>query len=489
MARNVTRFSVFLLTVSIASAAHAAVPAQTDVVIIGAGLSGLTAAYGLKQAGIKYHVLELTPRVGGRVRTARYKQAKGPDLYADSGMEEYWESNPAVKVLKELKLPLQVDDAVSSLMIDGKLYEYRRGETSETYLKRIFTAEEYRELEEFKARAAPMISQLRTDGSIPAELMKLKDVSFKDWLEKQGLPKKAVEWVRISVECEVGTHWNRFSALDGLAEFHIFLGKGERSYRVLGGNEKFTDALARAVGSGNVTTNQRVTRVVTRGEHVEVTYLDQKTHQSAVVRARHVVTTIPLFRLLFEVQFDPPLSDKKRQAIMTQGWGSYFKAHVFVPKKAMDVWKHEGESYLPILSDSELGVIYDGNPNQDTDTHIVSLLVSGDAAERFNLMSLDDVRAQITAGFQKRWPALAKDIQGMEFYRYHPRAIAGWPVGRSRFDELSQEIRRPEHGVYLAGDFTENTHSSGAVLSALRVVQQIKGNRVRPSRALSSKGQ
>ena len=65
----------------------------------------------------------------------------------------------------------------------------------------------------------------------------------------------------------------------------------------------------------------------------------------------------------------------------------------------------------------------------------------------------------------------------MEFYRFHPRAIAAWPVGRSRFDEFSNEIRRPENNVYLAGDFTESSHSDGAFISAHRVVQAILGSR------------
>ncbi len=471
MARTTTFFYV-LLSATI-SVAHAAPPKSTDVVIIGAGLSGLATAYGLKKAGIKYHLLELTPRIGGRVRTIHYQQAKGPDLYADSGMEEYWASNPAISLLTELKLPLSVDDAVSSMVLDGKLNEFRVGENSESYLKRIFLRSEYEALEAFKTRVAPLIAQLRPDQVIPPELMKLKDTSFKTWLEKQTLPRKVVEWIRISIECEVGTQWTLFSALDGLAEFHIFLGKGEQSYRVHGGNETFTAALAKSVGTSHISTNQRVTRVVRRGDLIEVSYLDQRTHQHATITTQRVVSTIPLFRL-FEVQFDPPLSEKKRQAILSQTWGSYFKVHVFFPKAAMKHWEYKGESVLPILSDSDLGVIYEGNPDQETDTRIVSLLVSGEAAERYNLMSLDDVRAQVTASFDKRWPGSAKQIQGMEFYRFHPRAIAGWPVGRSRFDELSREIRKPEHGVFLAGDFTENTHSSGAILSALRVVEQIK---------------
>jgi len=101
------------------------------------------------------------------------------------------------------------------------------------------------------------------------------------------------------------------------------------------------------------------------------------------------------------------------------------------------------------------------------------LLIYGDTAEAFNLAPLDDARAQITAGLDKLWPGIGGEIQNVEFYRYHPRAIAAWPVGRSRFDELSEEIRRPENNVYFAEDFTESSHSDGAFISAHRCVKSI----------------
>ena len=88
-------------------------------------------------------------------------------------------------------------------------------------------------------------------------------------------------------------------------------------------------------------------------------------------------------------------------------------------------------------------------------------------------MPLDQVRETIKKSIERFFPVITKEVKGMEFYRFHPRAIAAWPVGRSRFDELSQEIRRPEHRIYFAGDFTESSHSDGAFKSATRVVGQI----------------
>ena len=469
-----------------------AVTRLTDVVIVGAGLSGLTAAHELKGSGLDYKVLELAPIIGGRVKTVEYTRPgmnfgknKAPTTAsADSGMEEYWESNPAVAMLRKLKLPITSGPATSSIVIDGKLHS-QSGQNHRAHLHRMFTSQELALLTKFKEGVATKLQGLTPGQGIPSALQSLVEVSFADWVKTHKLSSRLEDWIRISLECEIGTGWDRISALDGLAEFHIFLGganNGETSYRVTGGNVKFVDALADSIGRENIYLNKRVIRIARdplKGTS-RVTYLATDTNQNAEVEAKHVIVTIPLYRL-GEVQFEPALSQRKRDAIAALGWGSYFKAHILLPQSAEKFWTVRGRSMLPILSDSDLGVIYDGNPDQvagslsksPPDLKILSLLIPGERAERFNFLPLDSVRQEIKLAFDKLWPGLSANIVDMEFYRYHPRAIAAWPVGRSRFDGMSDEIRTPENNVYLAGDHTESSHSDGAVNSALRVVQQI----------------
>lgn len=465
-------FLIFSFFAFLISSALAKVPAKVDVVIIGAGLSGLATAYQLKKAGVSYHVLELTPRVGGRVRTVEYKRAGVTTVYADSGMEEYWESNPAVALLKELNLPVRHDYAASSMILGGRLEILDDGEDTTAFQKKIFSKREFQLFLAFKKKAEAVLAEIRSGNALSAETLHLKDVAFSKWVAAQHVPQRVMDWVRISLECEIGTQWTQISALDGIAEFHIFAGKGEESYRVNGGNQRFTEALADAVDKKNISLNKRVGRIVTRGNQVSVSYLDQETNESGVVLASQVVSTIPLFRL-FEVQFEPPLSERKRMAITSQSYGAYFKAHIFVPESAKKFWTKGAHSVLPILSDSELGVIYEGNPDQDIKTKVISLLIYGHQADAFNMLPLDNVRTAIKGAFDRIWPGFSKEIEAIEFYRFHPRAIAAWPVGRSRFDALSQEIRKPENHIYFGGDFTETSHSDGAFISAERVVRQI----------------
>lgn len=475
-------FLTLLLFQTLLQAAPA--PKKTEVLIIGAGLSGLATARLLKQKGIDYHLLEISPKVGGRVRTVHYKFPGEAPISADSGMEEYWESNPAVKVLEELGLKTRSDFAISSLKLLGKVYTVG-DETLEGYRLRILGKDGVAALQAFDAKVSPLVKDLYhrqvTHQKIGKEELKLKELSFKDYILSQKLPEVVSEWIRVSVECEVGTHWDRFSALDGLVEFHIFSGIGEKSFRVVSGNDKFADTFAKSVGLKNFSLNHRVTRVSHKKDGSHVSYLDLATNTSGVVIAQHVVSTVPLYRL-FEVQFDPPLSEKKQEAIQTMTWGSYFKAHLFVPQAASKYWIKNSISGLPILSDTDLGVIYDGNPDQAKGSRIVSLLIFGDTAERFNMAPQGQVVKEIKTTFDTFWPGFSKEISHVEVYRYHPRAIAGWPVGRSRFDDGSNAIREPENRVYLAGDHTESTHSDGAFISADRVVKQILATKSRATK-------
>lgn len=453
-----------LLPVAVANTS----PPLVDVVIMGGGLSGLTAAYELKKKNISYKILEWAPRVGGRVKSIGYPDSAP----VSAGLEEFWESNPALKMVTELKLPTESVSGYSSVRLSGKLYPYVQS-SLDAYLKTFFSDTEIQALKKWDHMMAQLNEQIAQRKLKP--LWHLIDVSFADWIKKNGLPVNVQNWVRVMLEPEIGTEWDQISALDGIAEWHIFLHGGEEAYHVVGGNQGLTEALANHVGREHIHLNHQVTRVSNQANEVQIQALDHGHMQNNPFRARYFISAIPLFRLN-EVQFDPPISNQRREAIATQGWGAYFKAHVFFKPGAEKYWTQKGTPILPILTDSPLGVIYDGNEDQkNRQVRVLSLLVTGSNAEQFSgrTLSLDQVRDTLKAEFEKLWPGSSKDIQRMEFWRLHPRAIAAWPVGRSRFDALSESLRKPDGRVYFAGDYTESSHSDGAVYSALRVTSDI----------------
>lgn len=446
----------------------AAPPSQVDVVIVGGGLSGLTTAYQLKKAGISYRILEREPRVGGRVRTGTYADKSR----AEVGLAEFWSGNPAVELAQELGVELEKEDmCLSSLIIDGKLYPFTHGSNQE------FVAEvlgkDYADYQKWDAQMARMIHQLDHDEPGP-ELMKLKDISFADWLEAQKLSPFARKVVRAILEPEIGVSADKIGALDGIAEWHLFTAPGAIPHHCVGGNQTLTEAIADAVGRDHIALNSQVTNVVDTADGVEVRAVDTSSFKNTSIKARYAVLTVPLYRL-FEIQFTPRLNDHVYQAVNTQGWGAYFTAHCLLDKEAAKYWTVDKENVLPILAGGKIGVVYPGKTS-DPDTVMVNLLVTGEAAENYNsrLRSFDDVQKVIESGMEENFPGIKPMIRRWTFYRYHPRAIASWPVGRSRYDELSEGLRKAHGHLYFAGDFTESSHSDGAMKSALRVSKQIR---------------
>ena len=56
---------------------------KEDVIIVGAGMSGLVAAYELSKAGYNVKILEMSQRFGGRVKTLDQKDGFDRGLHTD----------------------------------------------------------------------------------------------------------------------------------------------------------------------------------------------------------------------------------------------------------------------------------------------------------------------------------------------------------------------------------------------------------------------
>ncbi len=444
-------------------------PQHSHVIIVGAGLSGLSAAYYLRQAGKNVTVLEMSSHIGGRIRTASY-----PDgAHAEIGLAEFWSNNPAVELFRALKIPLETSySSFSSFYRQGRLYPFTQ-DSNRAFLESVLDPVELKAYQAWDSNMSALQRQLGQKPLSP-ELRALQDISFAEWIEKHsGLSETAQQLVRIETEPEFATSWQKISALDGIAEWRLFSGDGETPYHVIGGNQRAAERLADAVGRKRIRLNQLVTHIAADADGVEVTAVDQSNFRQRVYRADYAITAIPLFRLN-DIQFEPPLSDERKQAIRTQSAGAYFTAHVFLDPAASRFWTVQGQSALPILSDGPLGVIYAGHSQPGRDI-LLNLLISGASAERFNsrVSEPDQIREELLAAFERLWPGVRPAIKQMHFYRYHPRAIASWPVGRSRFDELADALRAGQSRVYFAGDFSEDTHSNGALESAQRTVRAI----------------
>jgi monoamine oxidase len=460
-------------------AAPAAPRQEAAVVIVGAGLTGLTVAHELRKAGIDDVVLlEALPRAGGRIQTVAF-----PDgVHVEAHMEEYWERSPAYPLLKELGLELEEDVAHSTVRMGGKVYPYQGEGDRDTYLKGIFTEAERQAFVKWSATAWGLYEKLHhsmeAGGPLPPELAALTKVSFKAWVTK-SVPPRVADWIRVTVEPEQAIEWDKVSALDGLDEVRLFLdtpqGFGEKNFHVSGGNTRFVNALLDRVGRERVLTEAQVTAIEHSEAGATVRYLHQGTTYREV-KARAVVVTVPLY-LLKRIQFLPALSAQKQKAIDTTRFGAYIKVHVRVAAAAAPLWQKDGETLLTMLSDSNAGSIYEATAFQENDPgadRYLTALVHARYAQLMLGMNADGMREHAVKSLDALFPGLAKHVKLVELFVY-PTAVAYWPLelGRSRYDELARELRRPQGRVWIGGDTTENSHSEGAVQAGQRMAREL----------------
>ena len=486
------------------AAVSAQVPDKARVVVIGGGFAGLITAYKLRKAGVDVHVLESQPRLGGRANTAYYPGG----AQGEFGVQELWEDNPIYKTARELGVKFEdpdkrepgftalyeVEDPAKKGEKKPVLYAYSDALARQFY-DQILAKDgkpdpaAYDTFQKWLKTAAELRKRAIEKGLADPEIARLQKMSFGDWMRESNLDPKIQEFVSMTLDCEVAITSEAYSALFGLLEFNIFL-DDMKYFHAEGGNHKIVEAFAQGIGEPHITTSARVIRIDLPAKdkpgpgEIAVHYMIDG--HIGIVRADRVVLAIPWIRL-HEIDIRPSLSTEKWSAIEGErdtgkktktpqlpglSRGKYVVVHFLVDRKAGDeLWrdKKTNRTPFPILSNGKLGVIYgvkgEGDPKADTD--VFSLLVYGEYANNLHMQPVHRIESMAVEELSRLWPGFGKIVKASYVYSYHPGAVPVWPPGRSPIDDASKSLWKPEHGLYLAGDYLVNAHSDGAGRSAI----------------------
>jgi monoamine oxidase len=277
------------------------------VIVAGAGLAGLTAAYELLKRGYDVTVLEAQGRVGGRVWTQREGFQGGQ--YAELGAVRIPDVHEhTLGYAQELGLPLvEFSDGEPLYYLKGQRFMHHEGQPWPLDLTPREQQEGLGMWSEYIAAHFDEFGNVR-NGTFPAPgaLEKYDDMVYSDFLRTQGASE---DWIRLYAS-DNGSEIHKLGTLAWMAA-EVADQDWSRTFHIQGGNDLLPRALAARLGD-RIRLEHAVVRIEHSDKHVKVFY--QHGGKTRHLKADHLVCAIP-FTLLREVELSPAFPEDKMRAI------------------------------------------------------------------------------------------------------------------------------------------------------------------------------
>lgn len=448
---------------------HHSVDEVFDVAIIGAGLSGLTAARLLINAGKKVVVLEVQDRVGGRTWSKWIDDktfidvggqwiGKGHNrmykLVEEAGMKTFptftegrniWQSGSLVKIYKGENPPIGF---LSLLKLNANMNRFDR----------------------------------LADEIDPSQPWRMKNAEFFDhislgsWIDQEVKSKKVRNYIKRIAEGELCTSTYNVSLLQVLSSAKATgsLQQAERvedgalQDRIEGGAQAISEYLYRQV--------QLAVRL-----NAPVTFIEQKSNgillgnSTYTLNARKVIITAPL-PTVKNIRFTPELSEERRLLINSMTMGKVVKCHAvynapFWRKKGLSGSSFDLEGLVELTVDNSCS----GSPKG-----ILASLIHADRAEYLLKLSPEQRKIEVLKAYVERFGDEARNPIYYDDYSFTDNPwIGGAYTGffnNGIFSAYGKFLTKPDGNIHWAGTETSTYFKGfmeGAVLSGERVAEEI----------------
>jgi monoamine oxidase len=450
------------------------------IVVVGAGLAGLSCAYQLKQAGLRADVYEASDRVGGRCWSRRGDFAEGQ--IGEHGGELIDQGHQAVRQLAQ-SLGLSLDNLLAGepngtedfYYFDGQPYSFDQAVDD---LKVIWQQIH----KDTSAASYPTLFNSSTERG-----QQLDQMSITDWINAYvpgGMSSKLGQLLDIAYNIEYGAECNVQSSLNflyligytGPGQLRVF-GKSNEKYHVRGGNDQIATGLANQL-QGQIRLGSALTSIRRNSDGTYKLSFALAGGGSSSTTADRVVLALP-FSILRTLDYSKAgFAPLKKTAIQELGMGTNSKLHVQFSDRYWNSIGNNGNTY----ADTGYQNTWDVTRSQPGRSGILVDYTGGNVGASFGPENGTEAqRAQqflaqiepVLPGITSHWNGRAT-IDYWTGYQWTKGSYSYWKVGQyTKFAGMERAIDGACHfcGEHTSIDF--QGYLNGAVETGYRAAAEV----------------
>jgi monoamine oxidase len=466
-------------TVAAATWSPLARAADTErVVIVGAGLAGLTCAYRLKQSGVTAKVFEASDRVGGRCWSITDTFAP---LVAEHGGELIDTGHLEIRQLcQELRLDLEnlvqaeQNGTEPLYWFDGAPYTYAQAAAD-------FNGVYQKLHQDVSAASYPTTYSISTERG-----RQLDRMSITDWINESvpgGVRSRFGQLLDVAYNIEYGAECSEQSALNllyllgysGQGKLRLF-GPSNEKYHVRGGNEQIATKLAAPL-SGQITRNRALVAIVRNGNGTyTLSFKDALTTYTET--ADRLVLALPFSILRSSVDYSKAgFGTLKTRAIRELGMGTNSKLNVGFKTRQWRALGNNGDTY----ADTGYQATWEVSRAQAGTAGILVDYTGGKIGATFGSGTPDSRAKQFLGQLEPVLPGITKAYNGkaaIDFwpgYKWTKGSYSYYKPGQyTAFGTAESDIANGN--CHFCGEHTTQDYQgylNGAVVTGMRVASEI----------------